>query len=101
MRSGREPLQLSEVPLQPNQPLSAGTDAGALRDPEVFGPADDFVVALLVQPEADILFLRHASRILRQSSEPVCGFSTTGQVRLCAIWPRENWLGSSRNHVQG
>ena len=23
------------------------------------------------------------------------------QVRLCAVWPTENWLGSSRNHMQG
>ena len=24
-----------------------------------------------------------------------------GQVRLCAVWPTENWLGSSMNHIQG
>ena len=23
------------------------------------------------------------------------------QVRLCAVWPRENWLGSSLNQIQG
>ena len=23
------------------------------------------------------------------------------QVRLCAVWPMENWLGSSLNHIQG
>ena len=23
------------------------------------------------------------------------------QVRLCAVWPMENWLGSSMNHIQG
>ena len=23
------------------------------------------------------------------------------QVRLCAVWPTENWLGSSMNHIQG
>ena len=23
------------------------------------------------------------------------------QVRLCAVWPTENWLGSSINHIQG
>ena len=22
-------------------------------------------------------------------------------VRLCAVWPMENWLGSSLNHKQG
>ena len=49
---------------------------------------------------ADILFLKHACSILRQSSNPVCGFSMMEQVRLCAVWPTENWLGSSRNHIQ-
>ena len=23
------------------------------------------------------------------------------QIRLCAVWPRENWLGSSMNNIQG
>ena len=23
------------------------------------------------------------------------------QVRLCAVWPTENWIGSSMNHIQG
>ena len=23
------------------------------------------------------------------------------QVRLCAVWPTENWLGSSLNQIQG
>ena len=23
------------------------------------------------------------------------------QVRLCAVWPTENWLASSLNHIQG
>ena len=23
------------------------------------------------------------------------------QVRLCAVWPMENWLGSSLIHIQG
>ena len=23
------------------------------------------------------------------------------RVRLCAVWPTENWLGSSMNHIQG
>ena len=31
----------------------------------------------------------------------VCCFSMMKQVRLCAVWPTENWLGSSRNHIQG
>ena len=46
--------------------------------------------------EPDILFLKHSSRISRQSSSPVCGFSMMKQVRLCAVWPMENWLGSSK-----
>ena len=32
---------------------------------------------------------------------PVCGFSMMEQVRLCAVWPMENWLGSSLNQIQG
>ena len=48
----------------------------------------------------DIVALKHASSIFRQSSNPVCGFSMMEQVRLCAIWPMENWLGSSLNQIQ-
>ena len=50
---------------------------------------------------SDILFLKHVCGVLRQSSNPVCGFSMMEQVRLCAVSPTENWLGSSRNHIQG
>ena len=50
---------------------------------------------------ADIFFLKHGSSILRQSSNPVCGFSMIEQVRVCVVWPMENWLGSSMNHIQG
>ena len=46
----------------------------------------------------DILFLKHDRRIFRPN--PVCGFSMMEQVRLCAVWPRENWLGSSMNQKQ-
>ena len=49
----------------------------------------------------NILFPKHDSRILRLSSHPVCGFSMMERVRLCAVWPTENWLGSSLNHLQG
>ena len=49
---------------------------------------------------AEIVFLEHACSTLRQSSNPVCGFSMMEQVRLCAVWPMENWLGSSRNRIQ-
>ena len=47
-----------------------------------------------------VSILKHESRILRQSSNPVCGFSMMGQVRLCAVWPMENGLGSSLNHIR-
>ena len=50
---------------------------------------------------ADILFLKHTSSIFRQSSNPVCGSSIMEQVRLCTVWPMDNWLGSSMNHIQG
>ena len=50
---------------------------------------------------AEFLALKHKSRILRHSSNPVCGFSMMEQIRLCAVWPMENWLGSSLNQIQG
>ena len=37
--------------------------------------------------QADILFLKHANSILRQSSTPICGFSMMDQGGLCAVWP--------------
>ena len=51
--------------------------------------------------ETEILALKHESRILGHSSNPVCGLSMMEQVRLCAVWPMENWLGFSLNHIQG
>ena len=42
----------------------------------------------------------HESSIFRQSSNPVCGLSMMEQVRLCAVWPTENRLGSSMNYTQ-
>ena len=33
---------------------------------------------------------------LDQSSNPVCGFSMTEQIRLCAVCPIENLLGTSK-----
>ena len=33
--------------------------------------------------KVDILFLKHASSLFRQSSNPVCGFSMMEQVSLC------------------
>ena len=37
---------------------------------------------LLAKPEPDILFLKHACSILRQSSNPVCSFSSYGTEGL-------------------
>ena len=57
---------------------------------------------LHVSCATDILFLKYDCSTLRQSSNPVCGFSMMEQVRLCAVWPTENWPGSSSmNHIQG
>ena len=41
------------------------------------------------------LALKHENRILGHS----CMWFL--QVRLCAVWPLENWLGSSLNQIQG
>ena len=49
---------------------------------------------------AEFLALKHESGILGHSSNHVCGFSMMVQVRLCAVWPMENWLGSSRYRVR-
>ena len=46
----------------------------------------------------DPLFLKHFSRILRKT---VCGFSITEQVRVCAVWPTENWLLSFLVRILG
>ena len=48
----------------------------------------------------EFLALKHDSRILGHSSHPVCGFPMMEQVRLCAVWPIENWLGYSLNQTQ-
>ena len=58
-------------------------------------------VELRRRNKADIVILKHASSIFRHSSNPVCGFSMTEQLRLCAVSPMENWLGSSMNQIQG
>ena len=36
---------------------------------------------------AEFLALKHDSRILGHSSNPVCGFSMMEQVRPCGVWP--------------
>ena len=55
------------------------------------------LLALVSSFRADLhpefLALKHKSRIFGHSSNPVCGFSMMEQVRLCAVWVRENWLG--------
>ena len=50
---------------------------------------------------AEDIALKHESRILGQWSNPVSGFSMMEQVILCAVWPMENWPGSSLNQIQG
>ena len=64
-----------------------------------------FVVELTAPGEelalSDILCLKHDSSILRQSSNPVFGFSMIEPVRLLDVWPMENWLGSSMNYMLG
>ena len=59
------------------------------------------MLTLAFPSEAEFLSLKHESRILRHSSNPVCGFSMMDLVRLCAVWPMENKLGSSLNQIQG
>ena len=47
---------------------------------------DDVSRAARVQSGTDILFLKHASSIFRQSSNPlICGFSMMEQGRLCCL----------------
>ena len=38
---------------------------------------------------------------MHPTSNPASGFSMMEQVRLSAVWPMENWLGSSLNQIQG
>ena len=49
----------------------------------------------------EFLALKQESRIIRHSSNPVFGASMMEQVRLCAVCPMENCLGSSLNQIQG
>ena len=50
---------------------------------------------------SEFLAQKHGGRILRYPSNPVCDISMMEQVRLCAVWPMENWLGSSLNQIHG
>ena len=50
---------------------------------------------------SEFLALKQESRIIGHSSNPVCGFSMMELVRLCAVWPTENWLGSSLYQIRG
>ena len=50
--------------------------------------------------KAGFLALKHVSRILGHSSNPVSGFSMIEQVRPCAVRPMENSLGSCLNEIQ-
>ena len=53
---------------------------------------------LFAEPEFPAL--NHESRILGHSSNPESGFCMMEQVRLSAVWPLDNWLGSSLNQIQ-
>ena len=53
-----------------------------------------------VRSFAEFLALKHESRILGHSSNPACGFSMMEQVRLCAVWPMEDWLGTFRTTLR-
>ena len=46
--------------------------------------------------EADIFSLSKRVAYSDQSSNPECCFSMMEQVRLCAVFPMENWLGTSK-----
>ena len=46
------------------------------------------------------LYLRYISKV-SSPTLPLCGFSLMEQVRLCAVWTMDSWLGSSRNNTQG
>ena len=49
----------------------------------------------------EVLALKLESRNFRQPTNPASGFSVLEQVRFFAIWPTDNWLGSSLNQMQG
>ena len=72
------------------------------RDWLVMLPAERIVVnGCMRAVPPDIFFLKHASSIFRQSSNPVYGFSMMEQEQMGSVWPMENWLGSSIKHIQG
>ena len=48
--------------------------------------------------ESEVLALKQESRIIGQPTNPASGFS---MMELCAVWPMDNWLGSSLNQIQG
>ena len=56
---------------------------------------------IFVPTWAEIYCESHDSSIFSQSSNPVSGFSMMEQVRLCALWPMQNWRGLSLNQIQG
>ena len=76
--------------------------AALKRHPQYDAAADALALHQDLTRCPELLTLKHEERrILWHSSNPVCGFSIMEQVRLCAVWPTENWLGSSLNHIQG
>ena len=63
--------------------------------------ASSFNKLVTSSSQAELFALKHQSRILGHSSNPVCGFSMMEKVRPFAVWPKENWIGSSLNQIQG
>ena len=70
-------------------------------------PAEDLVDARVVGVAPQRLQQTSSFQSMRvaysdHSSNPVCrllrylGFSMMEQVRLCTVWPQENWLGTSK-----
>ena len=59
---------------------------------------DSIVTPRYIGIRADILFLKHGSSILRLYVVTPLWNRLHG---LCVVWGMENWLGSSKNHMQG
>ena len=64
------------------------------------GPSSVCVVSAVLLP-ADIIFLKHACSIIRQSSNPVCGSWNCQASSPWAKQHRAEPVPSWRNHIQG
>ena len=81
-----------------------GSSCTPLSSPSSSSSSSSLAVAVITKESgwlSELFALNHQSRILGHSSNPVCDFSVMEQVRLCAVWAMENWLGSSFNQIQG